>query len=74
MIAAPKGDEEDDAPPANIIKHIRERDSKLQVLESEVKRMNDQIYRLKEELVPVFKVVREKVFHPLFTDVASADS
>jgi hypothetical protein len=36
-------------------------DSKIQILEYEVKRMNDQVYRLKEDLVPVFKAVREKV-------------
>jgi hypothetical protein len=25
MVAAPKGDEEDDTPPANILKHLRDR-------------------------------------------------
>jgi hypothetical protein len=75
-IAAPKGEEEDEIPPANILKHLRDRgdfsvgkgltvDSKIQILEYEVKRMNDQMYRLKEELVPVFKYTREKVHtHP----------
>lgn len=74
IVAAPKGEEEDEIPPANILKHLRDRgltdrrrtrlmvDSKIQILEWEVKRMNDQFYRLKEELVPVFKYTRAKVY------------
>ena len=73
IIAAPKGDEEDDTPPPNILKHLRDRgfllkssvsylaDSKIHLLESELKRINDQMYRLKEDLVPVFKITRDKV-------------
>jgi hypothetical protein len=79
IVAAPKGEEEDEIPPANILKHLRDRgltdrrrtrlmvDSKIQILEWEVKRMNDQFYRLKEELVPVFKYTRGKVYIPLPT-------
>lgn len=73
IIAAPKGDEEDDIPPPNVLKHLRDRgpfltstfliilDSRIQLLESELKRINDQIYRLKEDLIPVFKIARDKV-------------
>lgn len=75
-VAAPKGDEEDDIPPANILKHLRDRgappktlnsdniDNKISLLETELKRTNDQIYRLKEDLIPVFKLARDKVTSP----------
>jgi hypothetical protein len=36
-------------------------DSKIYVLENEVKRMNEQMHRLQTELVPIFKQAREKV-------------
>jgi protein STE50 len=70
--AAPKGDDEDEAP-QTLSKQLKERgfhrnmkinaDSKICLLESEIKRVNDQLFRLKEELVPIFKYAREKVHH-----------
>jgi len=39
-----------------------DKDTKIHVLESEIKRVNDQLFRLKEELIPVFKYTREKVY------------
>jgi protein STE50 len=63
-LAAPKMDEEEEVHPLNVQKHLRERDSKIHSLETEIKRVNDSLFRLKEELVPVFKYVREKVPPP----------
>ena len=41
-------------------------DSKITFLETELKRVNDQMYRLKDDLIPVFKLARDKVPNPPF--------